>query len=147
MSTKRQLSENGANLIKQYEGLRLKAYQDQGGVWTIGYGHTGGVRAGQTITQETADRLFDGDVRKFVEGVNKETYFVDLTQSQFDALVSFAYNVGIGAFRSSTLLRKVKFNPNDPAIADEFRKWVYIKKVYNQGLANRREKETKLYYA
>lgn len=146
-SMKRQLSSKGADLIKQYEGLRLTAYQDQGGVWTIGYGHTGGVYYGQTITQSEADRLFNSDVAKFVEGVNKKTYDIDLTQNQFDALVSFAYNVGLSAFGSSTLLKKLRVNPNDSAIATEFRKWVNVNHTYNQGLANRREKEINLYYA
>lgn len=146
-SMKRKLSKNGADLIKSYEGLRLESYQDQGGVWTIGYGHTGGVYANQRISLEEAERLFDADIAKFVSGVNSKTYDVDLSQSQFDALVSFAYNVGLGNFGSSTLLKEVRKNPNSQAVADQFRRWVYVKSAYNQGLANRREKEIKLYYA
>ena len=91
------LSEKGANLIKQYEGLRLNAYQDAGGVWTIGYGHTGGVQPGDVITREEADALFWADVEKFVRGVNRLKQGTRLTQNQFDALVSFAYICVLGA--------------------------------------------------
>ena len=141
------LSEKGANLIKQYEGLRLNAYQDAGGVWTIGYGHTAGVQPGDVITKEEADALFWADVEKFVRGVNRLKQGTRLTQSQFDAMVSFAYNCGLGALERSTLLKKVKRNPNDPTIADAFRQWRYVKGVENAGLLARRNKEIDLYFA
>lgn len=145
--SKRQLSKNGAELLKSYEGLSLTSYRDQGGVWTIGYGHTGGVYANQKITLEEAERLFEADTKRFVEGVSYKTYDISLTQNQFDALVCFAYNVGLPSFYSSTLLKEVRKNPNSDAVAEQFRRWVYVKKIYNQGLANRREKEINLYYA
>lgn len=141
------LSEKGANLIKQYEGLRLNAYQDAGGVWTIGYGHTVGVQPGDVITREEADALFWADVEKFVRGVNRLKQGTRLTQNQFDALVSFAYNCGLGALERSTLLKKVKRNPNDPTIADAFKQWRYVKGVENAGLLARRQKESNLYFA
>lgn len=141
------LSEKGANLIKQYEGLRLTAYQDAGGVWTIGYGHTGGVQPGDVITREEADALFWADVEKFVRGVNRLKQGTRLTQNKFDALVSFAYNCGLYALERSTLLKKVKKNPNDPTIADAFRQWRYVNKQENAGLLARRNKEIDLYFA
>ena len=141
------LSEKGANLIKQYEGLRLKAYQDAGGVWTIGYGHTAGVQPGDVITREEADALFWADVEKFVRGVNRLKQGTRLTQNQFDALVSFAYNCGLGALERSTLLKKVKRNPNDPTIEDAFKAYRYVNKVENAGLLARRQKESNLYFA
>ena len=141
------LSEKGANLIKQYEGLRLNAYQDAGGVWTIGYGHTGGVQPGDVITREEADALFWADVEKFVRGVNRLKQGTRLTQNQFDALVSFAYNCGLGALERSTLLKKVKRNPNDPTIEDAFKAYRYVNKVENAGLLARRQKESNLYFA
>ena len=84
----------GLNLIKQFEGCRLKAYKCPAGVWTIGYGHTGNVAAGQTVTQAEADRLLVTDMEKYEKQVNK--YFDRYTwnQNEFDALVSFAFNVG-----------------------------------------------------
>lgn len=141
------LSEKGANLIKQYEGLRLNAYQDAGGVWTIGYGHTAGVQPGDVITKEEADALFWADVEKFVRGVNRLKQGTRLTQNKFDALVSFAYNCGLYALERSTLLKKVKKNPNDPTIADAFRQWRYVNKQENAGLLARRNKEIDLYFA
>lgn len=141
------LSQRGADLIKQYEGLRLKAYQDAGGVWTIGYGHTGGVQPGDVITREEADALFWADVEKFVRGVNRLKQGTRITQNQFDALVSFAYNCGLYALERSTLLKKVKNNPNDPTIADAFKQWRFVKGVENAGLLARRQKESNLYFA
>ena len=141
------LSEKGANLIKQYEGLRLNAYQDAGGVWTIGYGHTGGVQPGDVITREEADALFWADVEKFVRGVNRLKQGTRLTQNKFDALVSFAYNCGLYDLERSTLLKKVKKNPNDPTIEDAFKQWRYVKGVENAGLLARRQKESNLYFA
>ena len=140
------ISNNGLNTIKQFEGCRLTAYQDVKGVWTIGYGHTGGVYYGQTITQAEADTLFRQDLAKFESGVARLCYGVTLTQNQFDALVSFAYNCGLSALGSSTLLKKIKANPNDKSIAAEFKKWCYSGGKIVQGLANRRTAEAQLYF-
>ena len=141
------ISDNGLNAIKRYEGCRLTAYQDVKGVWTIGYGHTGDVYYGETITQAEADALFRNDIQKFVDGVNRLLGSTRVNQNQFDALVSFAYNCGLTALKNSTLLRKVKANPHDPTIKDEFKKWVYSGGKYIQGLANRRASESELYFA
>lgn len=139
-------SSEGINLIKKFEGCRLTAYQDVVGVWTIGYGHTGDVWYGQKITQQEADQLLAYDLQKFERGVSLYTSGVILTQNQFDSLVSFAYNCGLANLKSSTLLRKIKANPNDEKIIDEFRKWVYANHKVVKGLVNRREEEAKFYF-
>lgn len=87
-------SENGLNLIKQFEGCRLTAYKCSAGVLTIGYGHTGDVKAGQKITQAKADELLKKDLLKFEKHVEKYDSKYHWTQNEFDALVSFAYNIG-----------------------------------------------------
>lgn len=84
----------GLNLIKQFEGCRLKAYKCPAGVWTIGYGHTVGVKAGQTITQAQADKMLVEDVERFEKNVNKYYEKYRWSQNEFDALVSFAFNLG-----------------------------------------------------
>ena len=88
------ISETGLNLIKSFEGCRLTAYTDAVGVWTIGWGHTGGVYAGQTITQAEADALLVSDLTKYEKKVDKYNGTYDWNQNEFDALVSFAYNIG-----------------------------------------------------
>lgn len=138
-------SIKGISLIKQHEGLRLTAYQCSADVWTIGYGHTQGVRMGDTCTQEQADAWLLEDVERAEKAVRREG--LELTQNQFDALVSFVFNVGETAFKSSTLLKKIKANPYDPSIASEFAKWKYAGGKVITGLANRRTKESNLYFA
>jgi lysozyme len=118
-----QLSENGAAFIKQFEGLRLTAYNDGTGVMTIGYGHTGDVKAGETITQAQADAYFSEDVKWAVDTVNSAVR-VKLQQNQFDALVSFTYNVGEGAFRSSSLLKKLN-EGNYKSVPTQLNRWIY----------------------
>lgn len=141
------ISTKGLNLIKQFEGLRLTAYRCSAGVLTIGYGHTGSdVKEGLTITQAQAETLLKSDVKKFEIGVSALTAGIPLTQNQYDALVSFAYNVGLSAFESSTLLKKLRANPKDKTIADEFAKWNKAKGVVVAGLTNRRTQELQLYF-
>ena len=135
--------------IKRWEGLRLQAYLCPSGVWTIGYGHTEGVKRGQTIDVKMADELFAGDVAKFDVAVTEmaDRGGVKLAQGQFDALVSFAFNAGVGALEGSTLWRKCKRDVTDETIADEFGRWVYGtvdgKKQVLAGLVNRRKGEAK----
>lgn len=101
------ISLKGINLIKRFEGLRLNAYQDVIGVWTIGYGHVGPeAHPGATITDDEATDLLHVDLRKFEDGIN-ERVKVQLTQNQFDAVVSFCYNVGLGNFYKSTMLKAI----------------------------------------
>lgn len=142
------ISDKGISLIKQFEGLRLTAYKDAVGVLTIGYGWTQPVdgkpiRLGMTIKEETAERLlrtglvgYESDVSKMVK--------VKLTQGQFDALVSFAYNLGARALSTSTLLKKL--NAGDYAgAADEFPRWNKAGGKVLPGLTRRREAERALF--
>jgi lysozyme len=132
-------SEEGLRLTELFEGDVLKAYQDQGGVWTIGYGHTKDVHPGQTITQEQAEALLAGDVQAAVDCVN-DAVTVRLTQRQFDALVDFVFNVGEGNFRRSTLLRKINAG-NFPEAVTQFKLWDHCGGVVNAGLLRRRRAE------
>ena len=132
-------SRNGLALTELFEGDILTAYQDPRGIWTIGYGHTGDVHPGQTITQEQAVALLFNDLRTAVECVN-EVVTVTLTQSQFDALVDFAFNVGVTNFRHSTLLRDVNEGRFPQALA-QFRLWDHCGGVVNAGLLRRRNAE------
>ncbi len=119
-----ELSAQIKDMIKTWEGCRLTAYRCPSGVLTIGYGHTGtDVTEGKTITQKEADELFETDINKFASAVTKILDGVNVNNNQFDALVSFAYNVGLSAFEKSTLLKRVKANPNSNAIRIEFRRW------------------------
>ena len=137
--------ETGDNVAKY-----LKAYQCPAKVWTIGIGTTvypngTKVKAGDVITLEQAIEYLMHDLKTFEIAV--DSFTTDLiTQSQFDALVSFAYNLGSGALKSSTLLKKVNANPNDPTIQAEFEKWVYAGNVKLQGLIKRRKSEAYLYF-
>ena len=138
-------SPKGIALIKEFEGLRLKAYKCPGGVWTIGYGHTAGVKSGMVITEAQAEEYLKADLIVFERYLNG--LGLALNQNQFDALVSFIYNVGTGNFSSSTLLRKVRANPQDNSIMDEFLRWVYSKGRILHGLQRRRLAEMKLYFS
>lgn len=141
-------SENGINLIKQFEGCRLAAYQDSVGVWTIGYGWTQSVDGnpvakGMAITQQKADDLLKQGVVQYENGVNSLVK-VQLNQNQFDALVDFAYNLGVNALRGSTLLKKL--NTGDYAgAANEFTKWNKAGGKELAGLMRRREAEKSLF--
>ncbi|EDU3845523.1 lysozyme [Salmonella enterica subsp. enterica serovar Essen] len=136
-------SDNGRAFIRAREGVKLAAYQDGGGVWTIGYGHTRGVKQGQVINHEQADEFLDSDLRQ-VESCISERVTVALNQNQFDALVSFVFNVGRQAFSDSTLLKKLN-EGNYRAAADQFTRWVYDNDQFVQGLYNRRVAERDLF--
>lgn len=138
------ISDKGLAALKQFEALRLTAYQDNKGVWTIGWGHTGGVKAGDTCTREQADKWLKQDVATAENAVNSQD--LKINQNQFDALVCFTYNAGVGNFKSSTLLKKIKANPNDPTIASEFARWKFSGGVEIKGLVNRRAVESNLYF-
>lgn len=138
-------SPKGIALIKEFEGLRLKAYLCPGGVWTIGYGHTAGVKPGMVISEAQAEEYLKADLIAFERYLNG--LGLALNQNQFDALVSFIYNVGTGNFSNSTLLRKVRANPQDNSIVDEFLRWVYSKGRVLPGLQRRRLAEMKLYFS
>ena len=143
-----QTSDKGIAPIKQFEGCRLTAYQDSVGVWTIGYGWTQPVdgkpiRAGMTIKQETAERLLKTGLVSYESDVSRLVK-VGLTQGQFDALVSFTYNLGSRSLSTSTLLRKL--NAGDYAgAADEFLSWNKAGGKVLNGLTRRREAERALF--
>ncbi len=134
----------GIKLIKEFEGCKLKAYRDIVGVLTVGYGHTGpDVYEGQVITQDDAEKLLRADLDVFEKGVARLVK-VSLTENQFAALVSFAYNLGLGALKASTLLQLL--NKGDPEGASlEFPKWNRAAKQVSAGLARRRLAEQQLF--
>lgn len=138
-----QISNNGIELIKKFEGLQLTAYRCSAGVLTIGYGHTSGVNPGDVITGRQADEFLRKDLRVAELTVNTNVK-TQMTQGQFDALVSFVFNLGAGNFVKSTLLRKLNAGDYDGA-ADEFRRWVYAGKAELQGLIRRRAAERDLF--
>lgn len=138
-------SERGIELIKKHEGLRLNAYLCPAGVWTIGYGTTSGVEKGDKITKEQAESLLRNDLEVFENAVTMAVR-VPITQNQFDALVSFAYNVGTGALRSSTLMRML--NAGDYAgAAAQFKRWNKADGKELPGLTKRRADEAILFAA
>ncbi|AGQ28770.1 muraminidase [Serratia liquefaciens ATCC 27592] len=143
-----QISNAGISLIKEFEGCRLKAYQDSVGVWTIGYGWTQPadgrkIGPGMVIDQARAERLLKCGLVQYEQGVNQLVKVI-ITQGQFDALVSFAYNLGLRSLSTSTLLRKLNAGDKQGA-ADEFGKWVNAGGVRLNGLVKRREAERKLF--
>jgi lysozyme len=136
-------SEGAYKLIAEFEGCRLKAYQDSVGIWTIGYGHTDGVKEGDTCTQEKADDWLKADAEFASVAINGAVR-VSLTQNEFDALVAFVFNVGAGAFRKSTMLRKINDGDYDGA-ALEFKRWSKAGGKELAGLARRRAAEAALF--
>ena len=152
----RTLDTFGYKLIQQFEGLSLKAYaatesEKQRNIWTIGYGNITyldgtKVKKGDEITREQADLMFKQTANKFALDV-ANLIEVCLTQNQFNALVSLAYNIGIGAFKDSTLLRMVNASPNNPSIKEQFLRWKIAGGKVVQGLLNRRIKESEVYFS
>ena len=147
------VSDKAIEHIKESEGCRLTAYKCPSGVWTIGYGHTGAdVTPGLRISQARADALLAGDVAR-LEAELQRWMKIDgvgaLRQGQYDALVSFAFNVGMSALRGSTLWRKLKADAGDASIVTDFGRWVYGtrngRKVVLPGLVQRRAREAKMY--
>ena len=135
--------EKAKRLIKEFEGLRLTAYTCPAGVWTIGYGHTKGVRQGMKIDQAQADRLLDIDIANVARSI-RQLVKVNINDNQAQALVSFIFNVGARAFSNSTLLRKLN-NKDYAGASSEFDKWVYAKGKKLPGLVRRRKAEKELF--
>lgn len=135
-------NQAGKDLIKKWEGLKLKAYLCPAGVPTIGYGHTGDVKLGDKITPHQADVIFDLDLEKFEEGVTK-LLKVPVNENEFSALVSFAYNVGLGALGKSTLLALINRDKGSPEL--EFAKWTRGGGKVLPGLVKRRAEEKALF--
>ncbi|MEO0537654.1 MAG: lysozyme [Cyanobacteria bacterium P01_A01_bin.123] len=142
-STGRNTNAAGIRLIKSFEGLRLKAYQDAVGIWTIGYGTTSGVRPGMVITEAEAERLLRRDVDKFERAVSSLVK-VSINDNQFAALVSFSYNVGSSALGDSTLLRLLN-QGNYQGAADQFPRWNRAGSRVLAGLTRRRNAERALF--
>lgn len=138
-------SQQGISLIKSFENLELKAYKCPASIWTIGYGHTKGVKAGQVITEQQADKFLAEDLADAEKAVNDQG--LAFNQNQFDALVSFTFNVGVGAFKRSTLLRKAKADVNDATIRGEFARWDKSNGEVLKGLTRRRASESTLYFS
>ena len=137
------ISEKGLSLIKRWEGFRAKAYRDPVGIWTIGYGHIKGVRPGDYMTEPQALALLREEVKEYEEPVRRAVA-VDLNQNQFDALVSFTYNVGAGAFSQSTLLGLLN-QGRYKAAANQFLRWVKGGGRTLPGLVSRRQDERELF--
>lgn len=146
-------SPRGVALIKRFEGVKLKAYRDIAGIWTIGYGHTGpDVEPGQVITPARAEELLRMDLARFERGVGT-LISVSVNQNQFDALVSLAFNIGLDGLRRSTVRKRL--NAHDPkGAADAFLLWnkadldrdgVTEKHEISEGLMNRRKAEKALF--
>jgi lysozyme len=145
------IDKKGLSLIAEFEGLSLKPYKCQAKISTIGYGSTyyeNGTRVQMSdapITKQRAEQLLQHTADRFASKV-ANLIKKPVTQNQFNALVSFAFNVGSGALASSTLLKVVNVNPNDIMIAKEFLRWNKLGGKPVQGLTNRRIKESALYF-
>ena len=140
-------SKKAVDLIKQFEGFSSKSYLCPASVWTIGYGSTmwndgKKVKEGEKVTMQGAENLLLWDLKNRM----KILFGLNLNQNQVDALSSFIYNIGIGAFGRSTIRKLIKANPNDPKIKDEFMKWINKGSSFEKGLRRRREAESNLYY-
>lgn len=138
------ISKNGIDFIKKEEGLVLNAYLCPANVWTIGYGHTNGVKKGDKITEEQAEDFLINDLLYSERIVNKMVK-VKLNQNQYDALVSFVFNVGSGNFINSTLLKKLNAGANSDEICVELRRWIFSKGRKLPVLVARRQRECELY--
>ncbi len=138
------ISAAGTDLIRKFEGCRLKAYLDAVGVPTIGFGHTVDVKLGQVITQHQADTILASDLEIYEDGVNELFKGVTLTQGQFDALVSFSFNLGVTRLAASTLRKKMQRGDVQGA-ADEFLKWSRAGGNVLAGLVKRRAAERAMF--
>ena len=138
------ISEKGKELIRKSEGIRYESYLCPAKVWTIGYGHTAGVKKGMFISKEQADIYLNEDLLPI------ESYLtladLDLNQNQYDALSSFCFNLGINAFSKSTLLKRIK-EGDEKEIRKQFALWVHIGNTVLPGLVKRRNAEIELYFS
>ena len=138
------INKEGLSIIKHCEGCRLKAYLCPRLIPTIGYGHTTGVKLGDIITQADADRYLLQDIKRFEQAVSALVK-VPINENQFSALVSFAFNVGVGNLKSSTLLKKLNLR-DYKSCSNEFDRWVYgSNKKPLEGLKKRRKLERELF--
>ena len=139
------ISQKGINLIKEFSIPSFKSYADAFGVIKIGYNHTTDLAVGTRITEQIAEELLYADLSDIEQGVSRLVRR-KLSQHQFDALVSFVFSSGDGDFLKSTLLKKIKANPNDATISIEFSKWIHENGKPLGGLRRRRKAEAELYF-
>lgn len=137
------VSNEGVIFIKRWEGFRSKPYVCDGGVLTIGYGHTHDVREGQRVTELEADQMLRRDLDYYATKV-ADVIHITLNQNQFDALVSLTYNIGVPAFAKSTLLKKLN-EGNFHAAGEQFTRWVHAKGKKLPGLIRRRSEEQEMF--
>ena len=137
------ITNKGIELIKKFEGCRLKAYQDSVDVWTIGYGHTEGVYEGMEISQHQADTMLASDLGKYGNYIN-EYVTVALNPNQFDALTSWVYNLGPGNLKSSTMLKVLNEGSYDD-VPFQIKRWNKAGGKVLKGLVRRREAEAELF--
>lgn len=137
------ISQQGVDLIKRHEGLRLKAYKCPAGVWTIGYGHTKGVTSSMVINELKAEAFLREDISPIENVLNKMG--VNFTQRAFDALCSWIFNLGVGNFNVSTLRKKIVANAPDEEITDQIIKWVNAGGKPLLGLKKRRVDEANMW--
>ena len=145
------ISNKLKELVKEFEGCKLKAYKCPAGIWTIGYGNTQyengkAVKEGDIITLERAEQLLEIILIKFIQQVG-ELVKSNINQNQKDALTDFAYNCGVGNLKNSTLLKKVNADPKDKTIRAEFEKWTRANGKVLNGLVKRRNAEANLYFS
>ena len=137
------ISSTGVDLIKHFESCKLTAYQDSVGIWTIGWGHTGSVKKGDIWTQGEADNILLNDLDKFEVYVNQYVK-VPLTQNQFDALVSWTFNLGPGNLKSSTMLTKLNEKKYDE-VPSQLKRWNKAGGKVLRGLERRRNAEAAMF--
>lgn len=136
-------SKRGIDLIKMFEGCRLEAYKCPAGVWTIGYGTTKNVKQGMKITLDEANKLLLEDIKPLEITLN--ALGINFTQNQFDALISWLYNLGVGSFKTSTLRKKLLAGESDDEITEQIIKWVNAGGKPLLGLKKRRVEEANLF--
>ncbi len=136
-------SDKGKDAIKAFEGLRLKAYRCSAGIPTIGYGHTKGVKMGMKISRSMAEALLEEDLEIIERQLNRQG--LQLNQNQFDALVSWIFNLGISKFNSSTMKKYLINGLPDEEVTDQMVRWVFVGKYPILGLKRRRVIEANLY--
>ncbi len=140
----KRINTNGLLLIKSFEGLRLNAYRDAVGIWTIGYGTTRGVKPGMRISEAEAEKFLQEDLTRFEQAIH-EALSVSINDNQFSSLVSFTYNIGSGAFRSSTLLRLLNQGEDVRSVGAQFLRWDKAGGKVLAGLTRRRNAERSLF--
>ena len=137
------ISQEGISLIKKFEGCELEAYKCAAGVWTIGYGHTKDVKEGDSILKEDAESMLVHELQKYCNDVDIAVK-VDLKQNEFDALVSWTYNLGLTNLNSSTMLRVLNEGKHDEVPA-QMKRWNKASGQVKQGLVRRREAEALMF--